>query len=88
MDTMFFFLLLGVLIVLYLLILLTAPFRQQDRANETHWCYGCDTFMRDVEQYWYNDRPTRVMSYLCPDCAFEYKAIPVDEDGFPLEPLL
>jgi hypothetical protein len=29
-----------------------------------------------------------VMSYLCPDCAFERKAIAVDEDGFPLEPLL
>ena len=84
----FFSLLLGALIVLYILIRLTAPFRQQERTNETRWCYGCSSQMRDVEQYWYNEGRTRVMSYLCPDCAFERKAIAVDEDGFPLEPLL
>jgi hypothetical protein len=92
MDTTFFSLLLGVLIVLSLLIRLTAPLRQQENTqqdtNEKRWCYGCDAWMRDVEQYWYKEEGTRVMSYLCPDCAFERKAIAVDEDGFPLEPLL
>ena len=88
MDQTAFLLLFGVFIMLYLLIRLTAPLRQQEDTNETRWCYGCNTLMRDVEQYWYNDGTTRVMSYLCPDCAFERKAIAVDEDGFPLEPLL
>jgi hypothetical protein len=87
-TTAFFSLLLGVLIVLYILIRLTAPFRQQESTDEARWCYGCNAWMRDVEQYWYNEGTTRVMSYLCPDCTFERKAIAVDEDGFPLEPLL
>jgi len=84
----FFSLLLGALIVLYILIRLTAPFRQQESTNETRWCYGCSSQMRDVEQYWYDDGHIRVLSPLCPDCAFERKAIAVDDDGFPLEPLL
>ncbi len=88
MDQTTLFLLLGVLVVLYLLLRLTAPLRQPESTNETRWCYGCSSQMRDVEQYWYNDGTTRVLSYLCPDCAFEHKAIAVDEDGFPVEPLL
>ncbi len=88
MDQTAFLLLFIVLVVLYLLIRLTAPLRKPESTNETRWCYGCSAQMRDVEQYWYNEGRTRVMSYLCPDCAFERKAIAVDEDGFPLEPLL
>ena len=88
MDPKTLFLLFIVLFVLSLLIRLTAPLRKPERTDETDWCYGCSSQMRDVEQYWYHEGRTRVMSYLCPDCAFERKAILADEDGFPLEPLL
>jgi hypothetical protein len=83
MDTTFFSLLLGALIVLSLLIRLTAPLRKPESTNEARWCYGCNAWMRDVEQYWYDDGRTRVLSPLCPDCAFERHATLADEDGFP-----
>jgi hypothetical protein len=85
MDPTLFVFLLVVVVVLSGFIGVIATLLQQESTNETHWCYGCRAWMRDVEPYWYDEGRTRVLSPLCPDCAFERHATLPEEDGLPLE---